>query len=145
MQTSNIHLFVVATVYFLIPNPMRKFAVCKCLFILSKQCYIKLKLVWFAKWNHIRNIIIILKGPTSVLILPCTELLVHKQEMYMGCHASRFWKIKQMWSHLSIEFVTRQTVVQSIRSNRWRCNCKMAGWRGNFTSYEKRLWSSQMA
>ena len=41
--------------------------------------------------------------------------------------------------------VAPQTVVQSMRSNRWRCDCKMAGWRGNLTSYEKRIWSSQMA
>ena len=50
------------------------------------------------------------------------------------------WRWKQMWRHLSIAVVAHETVVQRVRSNRWRFNFEMAG-RGGQINF---LWKTAM-
>ena len=54
-----------------------------------------------------------------------------------------FWALQplqQMWRHLSIAVVAHETVVQRLRSNRWRFNFEMAG-RGGQINF---LWKVAM-
>ena len=50
------------------------------------------------------------------------------------------WRQKQMWRHLSIAVVAHKTVVQRVRSNRWRFNFEMAGGGGQINF----LWKTAM-